>query len=262
MSARKENDGQESETPTSPSGSRYGVLRQPKIIGEPTEDGDSEDREMAEIQMEEDINRFYRTSRLDTENFYMPSVVAHTVRKSIYACHLGDVMADTEAEYYPHHDALYRNFRSNSEIRDLANTKPNCQHYAQDPSQKRSISFQDLSPQKKFSNDFERFKIVRRAMNAQCKLHRAREIIMRNPGVKLVRIPNAFSDCSLGKRTRTDEKTLQERNDPKEVLMEVLYPGEGKKVLDQIANSGREEKAGLSANFRPCKLRRKGFFFK
>ncbi|KAL8788375.1 MAG: hypothetical protein Q9195_007333 [Heterodermia aff. obscurata] len=80
---------------------------------------------------------------------------------------------------------------------------------------------------------------------ARQHLEDGRDEIMANLASKWIEFPESSVSSNTGSTARGNKRrTLAPREDPKEVLMEVLYPGEGKGVLEKIQEMGKGAENG------------------
>ena len=167
----------------------------------------------------------------------IPSAGAHTIRKFIYT----HVTNQLEAH-----------------IKD-----PACSPTPASPISLRAhASLNPVVPDLSLGNDQENggddipLGTLKPLLAARQHLKDARVELIANPFSKWIDIPEFSVSSNVGNRAESEERTFEPREDPIVVLMEVLYPGEGKRILDRYAELGKG--AGEKGKRRPWHMQRRG----
>ena len=268
MMASHDNDGDEIERPASP----FNLLNIPysrsRSAPDEDEDGDIEmtDGDEIKIQADDAKNVDSQNSLLSkisaAASAYIPSTVAHTTRKFASTHSMGNICTQiqdpacsppgikeplySKSEVQAIRDSILAGSGSSSEssqgppisLRDHASLQPATPHQ---PSG---------NPQEDNGDDIP-LGTLKSLLAARQHLADVRDELIANPASKWIDIPEKSVSDDVGSRTRTEQRVFEPREDPKEVLMEGLYPGEGKRFLDWIDEVVKKSKS------RPWRIERR-----
>ena len=250
--------------------SRFSILSSPykrlRIMPREDEDGDIEMADGDEIETDEAKDVGSPNSPCTAASAYINPAVVNTIRKftstrsrditGIHikdpACSQSDVKEDLYAicEVHGIRDSSLAGSCSDSEpasqgppisLRDHASLHPAASHRSFEKSQQGHGDDIPLGTLKSL-------------LAARQHLEDARDRIIANAASRWIDIPEK-SAGDVGCRSGSGQQILEPRENPKKVLMEVLYPGEGKRILDRIDEVGKVvEESGKG---RPWTMKRK-----
>lgn len=267
MMASHDNDGDEIERPASPLSLLNSPYKRLRFAPDEDEDGDIEMTDGDDMEMEADeANDIGSQNSLLSKiskaaSAYIPSVAAHTIRKFTStpitdntcthiqdpACSPLDVKEPvySKSEVQRIRDSILTGSGSSSEsaqgppisLRDHASLHPATPHQSFD------------NPQEDHGDDIP-LGTLKSLLAARQHLEDARDELIANPASKWIDIPATSVSNNVGSKAGTEQQIFEPREDPKEVLMEGLYPGEGKRFLDWIDEVVKKGKG------RPCRAQR------
>ena len=264
MMASHDNDGDETEKPTSPFSLLDGSYKRLRLT--PDEDGDIQMTDGDEMEVEEAEDAGSQSgllSKISTAaSAYVPSAVADTIRKFIatHATNRPETHIEDPACSPPDvKEPIY----SKSEVQQINDSILAGSSSNYEPTQKSPISLRahaslhPATPDQSVDGNGDDIPpgTLRSLLAARQHLEEARDEIITHAASRWIDIPDSCISSNLGSKPGSERRTLEPREDPKEVLMEILYPGEGKRILDWISEVGKG--AGEKVKGRPWRTERR-----
>ena len=228
----------------SPYGSQCGVLKRLKVVRDEDEDETEEEREEQPDLYKDEMEA--RTSHINIKPLsssehvftpYLPSTAAHTIRGFTHRYHTDEKEA-----------LAAENLLARSETARPDTDQPDPKSQPLSPDIHTPLPIPSSTPSSSSSSSSSStptpLSTHRLILRARTHLHSARVKISRHPRSGYIEIPDASWMGVRNKRKRGDERIVEERECPKRVLMEGMFPGVGIGGLEGLREGGGFDDGG------------------
>ena len=269
MMASHDNDGDEIEHLASP----FSLLNSPykRLRMSPDEDADGDimmtDGDELEVDEAQDAgSQSGLLSKISTAaSSYMPSAVVDTFRKFFTSAriknqpdvHIKDPACSPPDVKEPlHSKSEVQQIKASILAASYSDSEPTPISLRAHASLHPTTPNQPLDDPQDSGGDDIPLGTLKSLLAARQHLEDARDELIANQASKWIDVPQSSVGSNVGDGAEGEKRTLEPREDPKMVLMEALYPGEGKRFFDWIDDLKRG--VGEKGKGRPWRMQRRG----